>query len=196
MKRNWKNCQSFLASHIDRFIAYKRSLGRRFDVEEKTLRLFDRYLFNAKLEQLYDITPQVIERFLASRPRSRAQSYNHLLCTVRRLFGWMVAQEILANSPVQVQPKRRAIQRAPFIFDIQSAKRLLEIARRLPDRPKAPLRGVTYHAIFAILYGLGLRVGEACRLRVKDVDFDRFGAIETQCAFFLALLLGIPIGQS
>jgi integrase len=35
------------------------------------------------------------------------------------------------------------------------------------------MRGTTYHAIFALLYGLGLRVGEAARLRVEDVDGER-----------------------
>ena len=31
----------------------------------------------------------------------------------------------------------------------------------------------TYHAIFALCYGLGLRAGEACGLRLGDVDADR-----------------------
>jgi len=35
------------------------------------------------------------------------------------------------------------------------------------------MRGISYHVIFAILYGLGLRVGEVCRLRLGDVDLDR-----------------------
>ncbi len=33
-------------------------------------------------------------------------------------------------------------------------------------------RGETYKTIFALLYGLGLRVGEVSRLCRKDVDFD------------------------
>jgi integrase len=32
---------------------------------------------------------------------------------------------------------------------------------------------VTYRGIFALCYGLGLRVGEACRLRLRDVDTAR-----------------------
>jgi integrase len=43
----------------------------------------------------------------------------------------------------------------------------------LPDRPKAPLRGPTYRTIFALLYGLGLRVGEVSRLQRADVDLER-----------------------
>src|SRR5208283_4198739 len=43
----------------------------------------------------------------------------------------------------------------------------------LPDNSRARGRGPTYRAIFALCYGLGLRAGEACRLRLSDVDTDR-----------------------
>jgi len=192
MKKQWTGFQSALAIHIERFIAYKRALGRRYDIEEKTLRLLDRSLIKNGIQQPCEVTPEHIEKFLASRPRPRPRSYNHLLCTVRRLFDWMVIQEVLEHSPVQAQPKRRLSQRAPFIFDIHSAKRLLDVARRLPERPKAPMRGVTYHAIFAILYGLGLRVGEACRLMIKDVDFNRKLLVIQQTKFYKSRL--VPFG--
>ena len=35
------------------------------------------------------------------------------------------------------------------------------------------MRGLTYRTIFALLYGLGLRVGEVARLRLGDVDWER-----------------------
>ena len=44
---------------------------------------------------------------------------------------------------------------------------------RLPDNPRAIGRGPTYHCIFALCYGLGLRAAEACALRLGDVDADR-----------------------
>ena len=34
-------------------------------------------------------------------------------------------------------------------------------------------RGSTYFALFAVLYGLGLRVGEASNSEIKDVDLER-----------------------
>jgi integrase len=50
---------------------------------------------------------------------------------------------------------------------------LLEAAAALPDNPRAKGRGSTYHAIFAVCYGLGLRAGEACGLLIGDVDESR-----------------------
>lgn len=192
MNSTWIGYRSFLAQDIQRFLAHKRSLGRRFEVEEKTLRLLDRYLVEQKIEHPGRLTADLIEAFLASRPRKRPRSYNHLLCTVRRLFAWLVNQGCLDRSPVQTRPRRQTSQRIPFIFDAAHARRLLQFARDLPNNARAPMRGRTYHAIFAILYGLGLRVGEACRLRVGDLDFDRRLLLIRETKFYKSRL--VPFG--
>ena len=61
----------------------------------------------------------------------------------------------------------------PYIFGATDARRVLEVAAALPDNPRAMGRGPTYHAIFALCYGLGLRAGEACGLRIGDIDNRR-----------------------
>jgi len=46
-------------------------------------------------------------------------------------------------------------------------------ASALPDNNRAIDRGATYTTIFALLYGLGLRVGEVERLTIADIDLVR-----------------------
>jgi hypothetical protein len=75
----------------------------------------------------------VIDAFLASRPRSRPRSYNHLLGVVRRLFAWMVAQEMLDHSPVRLRARRETARRVPFLFDLPHARQLLDAAATLGD---------------------------------------------------------------
>lgn len=75
-----------LADGIAQFIAHKRVLGRRYETEVYALRLFDRYLVAQGITELDAITPGVIEAFVATRPRVRPRSYNHLLGVLRRLF--------------------------------------------------------------------------------------------------------------
>jgi site-specific recombinase XerD len=192
MKSTWAGFRSTLADGIQRFVAHKRAVGRRFDTEERALRLFDRYITEHGVENPIEVTSNLVEEFLASRPRKRPRSYNHLLCTVRRLFDWLVVQGILEKSPVQISPRRQTAQRIPFIFDLPAARRLLEAARDLKDNPKAPMRGRTYHVIFAILYGLGLRVGEVCHLSVSDVDFERRLLVIRETKFYKSRL--VPFG--
>jgi len=173
MKSNWGGFRSVIAAPIERFLAHRRALGCRFRTEEMALRLLDRFLVQREIKMIGEIQPELLEAFLASRPRARPRSYNHLLCTVRRLFDWLVVQGDLPCSPVRTRPRRETAQRVPFLFNAEQARRLLAAAARLPDRPKVPLRGLTYRTMFALLYGLGLRVGEVVRLRVGDVDLSR-----------------------
>ncbi len=162
-----------LAEPIRRFIATRRALNRRFDTEEKALHLLDRHLVKRGVAHLEEVTPAVIEAFLASRPRQRPRSYNHLLGVLRRLFGWMIDQGMLVTSPLRVRPRRETARRIPYLFDLPHACRLIEVATALPDNNRATHRGATYATIFAVLYGLGLRVGEVARLTLADVDLGR-----------------------
>jgi site-specific recombinase XerD len=162
-----------LSEGMAKFVAHKRVLGRRYETETNALKLFDRYLTVQGVTSVDALTPALIEAFLATRPRSRPRSYNHLLGVLRRLFKWLVGRGHLACSPVLCPTRRAASLRTPFIVGPEQARRLLGLAARLPDAPGAALRGPTYHAIFAVLYGLGLRVGEVCGLDVVDVDRQR-----------------------
>jgi site-specific recombinase XerD len=184
--------QSAVTDAITRFVTYKRALHRSYDTESRTLRLLDRFLAERRVLCPEQVTPEHIEAFMASRPRARPRSYNHLLCTVRRLFEWLVRNEELEQSPVHLGPRRVTGHRRPFIFDLPAAKRLLEVARQLPDNSRAPMRGATYHALFGILYGLGLRVGEACRLHHGDLDLDRQLLVIRKTKFYKSRL--VPFG--
>lgn len=173
MKAQWKGFQSPLADGIRAYLAQKRALGRRFRSEEMELRLFDRFLVERRVQTIGEIRAELLDAFLASRPRHQPRSYNHLIGAVRRLFDWLVLQGILRRSPLCAKARRETARRIPCLFDASQASRLLSVAGDLPDRNGAPLRGATYRTIFALLYGLGLRVGEVSRLCVKDLDLER-----------------------
>ena len=165
--------QSQMKSTFERFLAHKRALGRRYDTEEYALRLFDRFISDNQIATPDEITVQVVEAFLISRPRRRPRSFNHLLGVVRRLFDWLVVQGEIDRSPPLPRPRRETSGRLPFLFDAAQMRQMLAAAGSLHDRPHARLRGPTYRTIFGLLYGLGLRVGEATRLCTGDVDHDR-----------------------
>ncbi|MCX6129139.1 MAG: tyrosine-type recombinase/integrase [Proteobacteria bacterium] len=192
MKKMFKGYRSILGKHISDFLSHKRAIGRRFDVEESALRLLDRFVNDKKVVRMEQITPELIESFMKSRPRQRPRSYNHLLCTIRRLFDWLVIHDSIPCSPVQIRSKRQNSERLPFIFDQNNARKLLAAARKLPDNPRAPMRGSTYYTIFAILYGLGLRVGEVCRLKISDLDFERKVLVIRKTKFYKDRL--VPFG--
>lgn len=163
---------SLLAVHIGHFVAHQRALGKRFETDVAGLRLLDRYLVTQQLTTLEAITPVVLEAFLMSRPR-QPHSFNRLLGVVRRFFDWLVLHEVVVRSPVQTSSRLCPPRPRPFIFDRPQAQRLLDAAAQLPDYSGTGPRGLTYQMGFALMYGLGLRVGEAARLCQHHVDLDR-----------------------
>jgi integrase len=156
-----------------RFVEHRRALGRKYNSEKRELRLLVRFADAHRIHQLDQLTAVSLENFLASRPRQRPRSFNHLLGVIRCFLDWAVIQELLAVSPLQVRRRRVTTVRLPFIFDVVQARRVLAAASALPDNSRALQRGPTYRVIFALCYGLGLRAGEACGLRLGDVDADR-----------------------
>lgn len=162
-----------IKSAVEGFLAHKRALGRKYRSEEHELRLLVRFAAERCVASLDELTPALLDDFLASRPRARPRSFNHLLGVVSCLFEWAVSWQLLKTSPPLPRRRRVTAHRIPFIFDVVHARRLLDAAADLPDNPRASQRGSTYHAVFALCYGLGLRVGEASRLRLGNVDLDR-----------------------
>jgi site-specific recombinase XerD len=168
-----KDFHSALAGPIANFVRYKRALNRKYVTETAALRLFDRYLGDHAVPDWKSIDGTLIDDFLRSRSRTRPRSYNHLLGVLRRFFQWTVVQHLTEHNPVLTRPRRQTGQRVPYLFHLEDAKRLLEVARSLPDRSRAPHRALVYETVFAMLYGLGLRVGEVARLKLGDVDLNR-----------------------
>jgi len=162
-----------LHTTVGRFLDHKRALGRQYHSEEHELRLLVPFARTHRAHRLDQLTPALIQDFLASRSRPRPRSFNHLLGVVRGLLDWAVAHELLEASPLQVRPRRVTSTRIPFLFDAAQARRLLAAAAVLPDNSRAAGRGPTYRTIFALCYGLGLRAGEACGLRLHDIDTHR-----------------------
>lgn len=162
-----------LATAIADFLAHKRALGRKYQTEEATLRLLLAFADQHGVGYLPGLTPCLLDEFVASRARHRARSFNHLVGVLGTFLDWAVTQQRVDASPWHRTRRRETATRLPFLLDVIQARRLLGAAATLPDNPRATGRGPTYHAIFALCYGLGLRAGEACGLRLDDVDIDR-----------------------
>jgi site-specific recombinase XerD len=173
MKQSAPELRSILAVPIATFVTYKRALNRKYRAEALALNLFDRFLYDRRVDSWDQINSQLIDDFLASRPRTRPRSYNHLRGVLSCFFDWTILQRLSQCNPVVTRPRPTTSQRIPYLFDLPTARRLLQLASALPDNSKASHRALVYETIFALLYALGLRVGEVARLTLGDVDFVR-----------------------
>jgi integrase len=154
--------------------------------------MFDHYLAERAITSLAAITPELVTEFVCSRNRIMPKSHNHLIGVLRRWFTWLIGQELLVSSPLTLKPRRETSSRPPFLFSPEQARSLLAAASQFRDNPRGAQRGITYRMIFALQYGLGLRVREVAQLRVEHIDWDRNLLLIKETKFFKSRL--IPFG--
>jgi integrase len=80
----------------------------------------------------------------------------------------------------------------PYIYSTEDVRRLLAV----PDShypPDCPLSPDTMRTLLLLLYGTGLRLGEATRLKHEDADFKNAALIIRETKFGKSRL--VPIGR-
>lgn len=163
---------SFLAPHFEAYFAYRDALGYRSRSAAVSVRLLDRYLAEQGVDSAAALRPDVVDGFLHGRPRRTPRSFNGLYSEIHCCLRWLVTREVLTASPLLTR-RRRGDSRRPFLFDEAGIRALLNAAAQLRDVAGRRDRARIYRLIFLLLYGLGLRVGEAARLQMCDVDCER-----------------------
>lgn len=101
-----------------------------------------------------------LERFLthlAVEQKVSASTQNQALSALLFLYQKVLDIELLSLDAVRAKRS----DRLPVVLSVQEMRDLL-------DR----MEGI-YRLLAELLYGTGMRLLECCRLRVKDVDFDR-----------------------
>src|ERR1035438_1561246 len=111
---------------VGRFVAHKRAVGRKYTSAQSELRLLVRFCAERGVTGIGQLTPVLLEEFLASRPRSRPKGFNHLLVVVSGMLNWAVAQQLLEVSPLRARRRRGTSQPIPYILDQTQVRRLLE----------------------------------------------------------------------
>jgi integrase/recombinase XerD len=160
---------SALAPWLRDFVAEKRALGCRYVTELALLRRLDRHLL-ACAHRDAALPREVLASWLARRPHETAKTQAARIGVARQLAGFLARHRV----PVEVPPvPTRAPGRARFVahvFTHEEVARLLAAADRLRPAAEAPQRHLVVPVLFRVLYACGLRLGEALRLRIRDVD--------------------------
>jgi integrase len=156
-----------LTKAIYDYLALRRSLG--FKLRDAGAALVKFALFMEE-QQVECVTTQLALDW-AQQPRNAqpahwAQRLSYVRCFARHHVASDPNTEV---PPPGLLPFRPARAR-PYLYSLDEVRHLLDHALQLP--PTSGLRPWTYHALLGLLSVTGLRVGEAIRLRLDDVDLD------------------------
>jgi len=160
-----------LAAALDEFLAFKRRRGYRYGRAEFTLRSFDRFVAGrAQMDPAWRLD-EVILAWLASRPGRLAVSVAQDMAVIRQFWHY-ARRRHPARFRRDVRWPKLATETVftPHVLTVADIRALLRQAGGL-DRPR--FRRALYRVLLLVLYCTGLRVGEALRLRMNDVDLDR-----------------------
>jgi site-specific recombinase XerD len=151
---------------VTHYLAFRRVLGMRCDRAEYTLRSFCRAV--GLRTPLTRIRRKAVAAFLAGTgPITR--TWHSKYGALKGLFHFAVSRGHLDKAPLPTELPKYPCTFVPYIYSREELRRLLEAIpsyHRFPSRIEPP----TLRAMLLLLYGAGLRRGEALRLSVADVD--------------------------
>ncbi len=179
--------ESRVAGDFAGYIALKRALGRKFVNEEKVLRHLDRFLARCFPAVRYLSLP-TLEAWMVASPGLLPQSRAVRLRVVRQFC--LYCRRTLPDTfvPDRIRHRwlwpQRVPRHVPFIFTKEQVRNLLGAALALPKGPSNSCRPSIFFTLLLLLYSAGLRLGEAVRLRVSDVDFAAGTLLIRETKFF------------
>jgi integrase/recombinase XerC len=118
------------------------------------------------------ITPDDVRAFLAAQHRSRAPTtLGRRLASLRTFFKWLVREGVREADPTLGLPTPRAPRPLPRPIAVDDVTALLDAPRGAADAGSP--NALRDQALFELMYGAGLRVGEIVALDVRDLDLVR-----------------------
>ena len=174
-----------------KFINLQRSVGFKYDSEEKTLRYFTHYC-----EENYpdaDLPEDIISRWLISNPNQSLKTKNNKTSTVKRLAQYLFS---LGYEPLRIPlvMYTRNTAHIPHIFTADEMSAIWKTADNIKPDTRYPNLWRTIPVLFRLLYASGLRISEAINLNGEDVDFSNNLIIIRQSKFDRERL--IPMSDS
>ncbi len=173
---------------VTHYVAFRRTLGARCNTTEKILRSFCRAV--GLRTPVNRIQTKAVAKFLAGNG-SITRTWHFKYGALKGFFGFAVSRGHLDEVPLPGERPRCPGAFIPHIYSREELRRLLEAIpsyQRFPGRMEPP----TLRAILLLLYGAGLRRGEALRLSVADVDLAKSLLTIRDTKFFKSRL--VPVG--
>jgi integrase/recombinase XerD len=172
---------------IDTYIAVKTSLGMSFDSGRRLLRQFSREIGNPPIGE---VQAEAVAAFLRGRGALNA-TCGLKYRVLSGFYKFAISRGHADNSPLPANIPKLPPQQSPYVYSLDELRRLLE-ATSVVHVNCTPLQAPMYRTLLILLYGSGLRIGEALNLTLRDVDIIERIITVRDTKFFKTRL--VPIG--
>lgn len=173
---------------IERYIAYRQSLGDRFQSNAYILRAFSRAVGDRAT--VTAVRPRQVQAFLdGTGPVTSGWHCRHNALV--GFYRYAVSRGHVAASPLPTVLPQRPPPFIPHIYTLKELRRLLDATETYQVKHSS-MEPATMRTILLLLYGTGMRIREACALDRTDVDLDNRVLTVRQTKFYKTRL--VPFG--
>ena len=161
-------------NHIDAFVDYRKTI---YETSEETIRsncidlnLFRNFVKERKTEFIDGPTVMDFQYHLKKQRKNSGPSINRKIFTLRSYGHFLRLQEVPKADKLpfyDVLKVRGGYRQKPDALTHQQVKMLFDRIDR------SNLLSIRDYAVYALMYDLGLRVGEVYKLNLEDVDLKK-----------------------
>ncbi len=156
-----------LARGFDAFLAFRQDLATCHEHVRVALHHLDRFLVQ-RGSDAHELTRPLLEEWLTTLA-DRAPITRRIYFRVARQYCVFRARaDPTVFIPDAISCPRVTARFRPYIYSEQEIRALVKAAAHL----SGTLRPHTYVTLLLLLYTTGLRIGEAIRLQLRDIDHD------------------------
>lgn len=175
-----------LTEVIDTYVLLQQSLGKRFESGRTLLRRFSREMGNPDIQE---VEAENVAAFLrGSGPLSATWGLKYRVLS--GFYRFAISRGHVDCLPLPLSQPKLPPQQSPYVYSTDELRRLIDATSALNV---TDIRlNVMYRTLLMLLYGAGLRVGEALSLTLRDVDLIERIITVRDTKFFKTRL--VPIG--
>ncbi len=157
-----------LAAHLRSFLDEKRSLGFKYEEEERVLAALDK--MSLQFDCSNGLPKDLCHAFIQREPNWRQGTQERRVALIRTFAEYLIRHEIPAYFIDYSIVTNRSEDYKPYIFTHSQISDIFRAADSI--RPHPSNTHIFYPAILRVQYGCGLRISETLGLKMKDVDID------------------------
>ncbi len=164
--------ESAVGPDLAAFLEWRRLAGYQFRVQARWLHQFDHYCA-ARCVSRSELTPGVFEAFVQQRPMESLATRQARTRLLGQWAEYLRDHGMDVEGPVRPRHPTRYPRHEPYIYTASELRRLFTVIDTWdPPAHSHSNRTVVDPVLFRLLYGCGLRIMEALRLRRNDVDLN------------------------
>lgn len=160
------NFHSILAPEFYDYINYREANGHNGKEDRYIIRKLDSFLSETGLSEKR-LDAEILDAWLNSIPVGH-NTKCHYTAVLRQLAQYLCGMGIPAYSPDSMKIKRCY---TPYVLSHDEIQRVFDACDNMKYR-NVTNAALWFPVMVRMLYGCGLRIGEATALRIKDIDWE------------------------